>query len=187
MVKTSLVLVVLSFALAGLLYYRVSSLTTLRAFRVVGVDGCAGCHGTQALGDQAGIWRRSAHAKAYASLANARATAWRAEHNGADPQHDSACLACHAPLAGSGFAEEGVSCETCHGPGSSYASASVMKSAALFPQLGGRRGSTTDCATCHHLPGAPSPCPFDSTAFDTRQAMLAIVHPVPPSRTEKAR
>jgi hypothetical protein len=81
----------------------------------VGGAACRGCHGREA-----GIWGRSAHARAYASVRTEDAET-----------PDAACVRCHVTGGGepAGFrGDEGdlvnlvnVQCEACHGRGSRHA------------------------------------------------------------------
>ena len=93
------------------------------------------CHKSEAQGEQFPIWEKSAHAKAYATLAGDDAKAIAKEKGIEDPQKADACLKCH--VTGYGAAADmfgdkydmanGVGCESCHGAGSDYDKMSVMK------------------------------------------------------------
>ena len=98
-------------------------------FFYVGSSKCRACHRTGSQGRQYPIWEGSAHAKAFAGLTGPKAAAVAKSRNVADPATDARCLDCHSPLAAaaSGLKNEGVTCEACHGPGSTYRKLSVMK------------------------------------------------------------
>jgi len=75
--------------------------------------------------------------QAIKTLSSPKALDYAKKNGIADAAKDPKCLKCHstydridAKLRGGILAEEGVSCETCHGPGSSYKSPSVMKNLA---------------------------------------------------------
>lgn len=103
----------------------------------VGSAACGACHE-----DVYAIWRETPHARASESL---EGYAGRA-----------ACQSCHAtgaaPASPASFA--GVGCEACHGPGSGYAPADIMRNPPLARALGLRDLSTPEaraaaCARCH--------------------------------------
>ncbi|MEJ2055749.1 MAG: cytochrome c family protein, partial [Calditrichaceae bacterium] len=101
----------------------------------VGVAKCKACHGKMT-GDQYGIWEKGPHANALKSLSSEEAMKYAKENNIADPAKAQECLKCHATIKavdqklidpkGKLTLEEGVSCESCHGPGSEYKSPRIM-------------------------------------------------------------
>lgn len=101
----------------------------------VGAKKCKTCHNKKKETMQFDIWKSSAHAGAYITLAGEKAKeyALKAGIEG-DPQKAAACLECHVTgygladslFAASYLAEDGVQCEACHGPGSKYKSAKIM-------------------------------------------------------------
>ena len=101
----------------------------------VGETKCAMCHKSEKSGKQAVIWEGTDHAKAYDTLGTPQAKAIAAKLGIDNPQTSGKCLKCHSTAYG--FTEtqvtqdvavqEGVSCETCHGPGKDYMKMSVMK------------------------------------------------------------
>jgi hypothetical protein len=106
-------------------------------FSYVGVDVCAPCHKTEKQGRQLDIWKESKHSKAFQTLQTERADAIAKEKGFNTPAAETeACLKCHvsgydvdASLLGAKFKmEDGVQCETCHGPGSEYRNLKVMQS-----------------------------------------------------------
>jgi hypothetical protein len=146
------------------------------------------------LGDQAGVWSRSAHARAFDDLSGTEAISWHTTNGGPRPAINTVCLSCHAPLHALQrndtmlrSNEEGVGCEACHGPGSSYATMSVMRNHSLFARLGGKRGSSADCATCHLPASTDAHCPFALSQFDVNASMNQIAHPVPRVQGAKGR
>ncbi len=103
----------------------------------VGVSTCGMCHKKEKDGDQLKIWENSKHATAYKTLQTAEADkiAKEAGYETKAVETEN-CLKCHASgynvdasLIGKKFSvEDGVQCETCHGPGEDYKSMKVMKS-----------------------------------------------------------
>lgn len=102
----------------------------------VGVKTCGMCHKSQKTGNQLGVWKNSLHSKAYETLLTEKAEKV-AKEKGLKTKASEApeCLKCHvtgydldASLLGKKFKmEDGVQCETCHGPGSDYKKKSIMK------------------------------------------------------------
>lgn len=96
-------------------------------FKYVGAKKCKMCHAKKGKAEEYTIWESKKHSKAYVTLGTDEAKAI-AEANGIeDAQKEKSCLACHA-TANTKFKrgvtyEEGVSCESCHGPAEKY----VMK------------------------------------------------------------
>lgn len=91
----------------------------------IGVGKCKNCHKSEDNGNQFGAWEESRHSKAFETLASDQAKAIAQERDIADPQKAPECVKCHVTAYGvpedqikKGFKlEEGVQCETCHGPG----------------------------------------------------------------------
>ena len=89
-------------------------------------------------------WAAGPHAKAMESLKGADAT---------NPK----CLKCHSTaaaadqkLVGTLKVSEGVSCESCHGAGSAYKSATIMKKQELSLAKGLIIPDEKVCKTCHN-------------------------------------
>src|SRR5512133_2111923 len=87
----------------------------------IGAAKCKMCHNKPPQGEQYNKWAASPHAKAMQSLKG-------------DEAKDPKCLKCHSTAAGLKLSDtqtitiaEGVSCESCHGPGSLYKSPTIMK------------------------------------------------------------
>lgn len=105
-------------------------------FSYVGVQDCAMCHKTEKQGLQLSIWQNSKHSKAYETLKTEEANQIAKNKGFTTPAVETPeCLKCHtsgynvnASLLGAKFKiEDGVQCETCHGPGSHYKPMSIMK------------------------------------------------------------
>jgi hypothetical protein len=127
----------------------------------VGSGQCRSCHAQGKDGGEYIAWLRSGHASAYWRLA----TDWaqflasrRDEYSQVTaPIEEPRCLACHTvgghegdPPRGDGLrVEQGVGCESCHGPGSAYLDPGIMADRARFLANGGRIPDQTVCVTCH--------------------------------------
>ena len=101
------------------------------------------------------------------SLSTDKAMEIAKEKGIADPTTDAACVKCHATtghidskLAAGIKVTEGVSCESCHGPGSMYKGASVMKNKELAMQKGLIEPTEEVCKMCHNEE-SPTYVPFD--------------------------
>jgi hypothetical protein len=144
--------------------------------KYIGANKCKMCHKSEKKGNQFGKWSNGPHAKAYAVLATdeAKAVAKKAGIAG-DPQKAKECLICHvtgfdAPASAKAATlkmEEGVGCESCHGPGSLYKSMKVMKALTAGTQDAAAvayiRGDEKTCLTCHNEK-SPTYKPFNFAA-----------------------
>src|SRR3989338_8648703 len=101
----------------------------------VGVAKCSLCHKKPEQGEQFKIWQETKHAQAFETLKTPEAKEQAAKLGIDDPSTSGKCLKCHStaywfsetkvtdviPI------EEGVSCESCHGPGKDYMKKSIMQ------------------------------------------------------------
>jgi hypothetical protein len=127
-----------------------------------GVDGCKMCHKKDKSGDQYGKWLEGPHAGAYEALASDAAKAIATEKGLGNPQEAAECLKCHVTAAGVDPArlgskykvEDGVGCESCHGPGSEYKSMKVMKAITAgetdAASVGLVKPTAETCTGCHN-------------------------------------
>ncbi|MFC1555859.1 multiheme c-type cytochrome [candidate division KSB1 bacterium] len=158
----------------------------------VGANKCKACHQSAKKGAQFKIWQEKRHSKAFETLGTPRAKEVAAGAGvSGNPQDSKECLQCHvtaysveASLKDASYAqEEGVGCETCHGPGSLYKKASVMsaKKYAADPEgsvkswmtMGLTKPDESLCKTCHNEK-SPTYKPFDYKKFSEM-----IAHPNP--------
>ncbi len=153
----------------------------------VGVAACAQCHQGKASGYQCSKWLRSKHARAYAVLAQPESKQI-AELSGIpqEPQESPFCLGCHATGAhveewerAEGFhIEDGVQCEHCHGPGSEYMTAEIMRNPVRSHAAGLIIPSQRDCAVCHLVKGSHVAI-HQLPKLDIDRGQEMIAHPIP--------
>ncbi|MDF1575368.1 MAG: cytochrome c family protein [Bacteroidales bacterium] len=149
-------------------------------FKYIGASKCKMCHIKPATGEQYNIWLKGPHAGAMKTLANEESKKIAAEKGIADPTTDAACIKCHstigrvdASLIASATLDEGVYCESCHGPGSMYKGASVMKNKELAMTKGLIDPTEAVCKTCHN---EESPT---YKQFNYAEMVAKIAHPNP--------
>ena len=116
-------------------------------FKYIGASKCKMCHNKVAKGEQYKKWAAGPHAKAMESLKGEEAK---------DPK----CLKCHSTIGGvdkslvaSLKITDGVSCESCHGAGSSH----LANTAARYGRV-----ELPVCTGCHNLKNSPD---FDFYSF----------------------
>lgn len=149
--------------------------------KYVGSESCKLCHADEAKGAQYGHWKKSRHAKAFATLGTDQAKEIGKKLGIDDPQKSDKCRKCHvteagveAALLGESFEKNaGVGCESCHGPGDDYSDVGVMKSREKSLKAGLILPSEKLCVTCHNAE-SPTYKTFDYKAFLTK-----ISHPRP--------
>jgi YVTN family beta-propeller protein len=153
----------------------------------VGARACGACHTGAGMGHQYAKWLGSKHAKAYAVLSNpesveiARLSGVREE-----PWKSPICLGCHATGAYAeewekedGFRlEDGVQCETCHGPGSEYMAEEVMRDRQAAVKAGLRFPKETVCAVCHLAKRSHEEV-LKNPTIDIAKGWKEIAHPTP--------
>jgi hypothetical protein len=150
----------------------------------VGVKTCGMCHKSEKQGNQLGVWEKSMHSKAYETLKTEKADKIAKEKGFSTPAVQTPeCLKCHT--SGSNVAaefkeakfsiEDGVQCETCHGPGSDYKSLKVMKDKQLAMKNGLEMHDNTEefCKSCHN-PESPT-----FVEFNFKESWDKIKHPIP--------
>lgn len=102
---------------------------TTPAHDYVGTKACKMCHNKPDEGKQYSIWKSMKHARAYSVLLGIRAKEIAAEQKIDGLPHESpACLKCHVTAYNPKTKlyppkikkEEGVQCESCHGPASGH-------------------------------------------------------------------
>ncbi len=136
-------------------------------FQYVGAKKCKMCHNKPASGMQYKKWTESKHSHAMESLSIEEAK-------------DPACIKCHSTYGGVESRlittlkiTEGVSCESCHGPGSKYNPSSVMKNRDRAKAKGLQIPNEKTCTACHN-----SECEHYK-AFNYKEYVAKIAHPKP--------
>jgi hypothetical protein len=152
-------------------------------FLYVGVGKCKTCHKKESSGQQFQIWEKSKHASAMKTLASKEALEIAAKKGIKNPATDAQCTKCHSTFAAVDAKmldpktkltlDEGVSCESCHGPGSEYKSSKTMKNHDLAVKKGLIVPDEKVCKTCHN---DKSPT---FVSFDFKKYFDKIKHPVP--------
>jgi len=161
---------------------------------LVGTKACAMCHKKAESGDQFGKWQSTAHAKAVEMLASPEAKAAGAKVGVAEPQKSGKCLKCHSTAYNfteeskateKVLVEDGVSCESCHGPGKNYKAKATMEDQKKCIEAGMIYPATTSCALCHNEQSPTWNAEKYTTkdgkkvGFDAEQAYEKIKHPDP--------
>ncbi|GAB4299101.1 MAG: hypothetical protein Kow0098_25250 [Ignavibacteriaceae bacterium] len=161
-----------------------SSLAQEKTFSYIGTEACGMCHKSEKQGQQLSIWKNSKHAQAYNTLKTEKADEIAKNAGYETPAAETeACLKCHVSgynvdpsLLGKKFKiEDGVQCETCHGPGSEYKSMKIMKSReeSIANGLIVHENLEDFCTNCHNN---ESPTFVE---FNFAEQWEKIKHPVP--------
>jgi hypothetical protein len=168
-----------------LIYLAIFSISTLSAqtFKYIGADKCKLCHNKPATGEQYNKWLNDPHSKAILTLSNKASLDYARKNGIADPAKDLKCLKCHstyeiaaASLHAGILPEEGVSCESCHGPGSTYKSPIIMKNKKMAMSNGLILPDNNVCIGCHNKDN-----PFFKE-FNYEACAAKIAHPNPEAR-----
>ena len=164
------------------------------AAKLIGTKKCAMCHKKADKGNQYGVWQSKAHSKAYEMLASEESKAIAAKMGIDHPQTSGQCLKCHSTAyfftetvqSEAVAVADGVSCESCHGPGADYKKKSIMASreasiagGMIYP------AKEKSCTQCHNDTGPTwDPNRYTlpdgtKTGFDANQAYEKIKHERP--------
>lgn len=160
--------------------------------KYIGASKCKSCHSSEETGNQYGAWEHAKHSKAYETLGMEQAKKIGAERGIEDPQKSDQCLKCHVTAFGvdpkqikRGFKiEDGVQCETCHGPGEDHMKARFAAAASDNPNAKPEPGeiiarpTEETCKQCHNSEG-PTFKGFCFTLFSQK-----IAHPNPKKAVE---
>jgi len=158
-----------------------------------GMKMCGVCHKAADKGDQLAKWQASPHAKTFEMLASAEAKEAGKKVGVDDPQKSPKCLKCHSTAYNLGDAavvekikpEEGVTCESCHGPGKKYMAKSTMESREKSIAAGMIYPATKSCENCNNDQRPTWKADRYTTkdgkkvGFDAEQAYEKIKHPNP--------
>jgi nitrate/TMAO reductase-like tetraheme cytochrome c subunit len=172
LVKKSLLLVSLALFIGGFVQ--------AQDFKYIGAAKCKMCHNKPNKGEQYNRWMEGPHSKAMNSLSNEESMEYAKANGIADPTKEPSCLKCHATaghapenLQAGIKVDEGVSCESCHGPGSVYKNMAIMKSREKSMENGLILPTKEVCVSCHNEDN-----PFYKP-FDFEAAYAKIAHPDP--------
>ncbi len=151
----------------------------------IGTKGCKKCHMKQT-GDQYNTWKKGPHAKAYETLKTDAAKALAKKLGlGEDPTKETDCLRCHvtghgepAELTKKIVAEDGVSCESCHGPGDKYNDKTIHFDRKLALKNGYVEATEKVCIQCHNNT-AP-----EFKGFDFHDRVKKINHSIPDDKRQ---
>ena len=156
-----------SILIACVLLFLAGTTLTAQDYEYIGAAKCKMCHNKATTGAQYKLWAESKHAKAMESLVGDEKT---------NPQ----CTKCHSTAASVDedliatiTVDEGVSCESCHGPGSAYKSNTIMKDRAKALEKGMIMPDEAICLQCHN---EESP---NFKGFDFKEYSKKIAHPIP--------
>ncbi len=149
------------------LAFLISTVLSAQPFNYIGAAKCKVCHNRPDKGEQFKKWSESKHATAMKSLKP-------------DEAKNPKCTKCHSTAAGVDqnlvetiTVEEGVSCESCHGPGSAYKTIPIMKSKEQSVAKGLIIPTEKVCKKCHN---EESP---HYKGFNFAEASKKIAHPNP--------
>jgi hypothetical protein len=156
--------------------------------KYVGAKACGMCHKKELIGNQLAKWKESPHAKAYKTLEGDEAKKIAKEKGLSTPPNETdECLRCHATAQGLEKSQilrkplkiqDGVQCESCHGPGSDYRKKKIMsdhdKAVAAGMWEPGKNEKV--CTTCHN---SESPTWDAAKGFDYAAMKKKIAHPIP--------
>lgn len=162
--------------------------------KLISVKKCAMCHKKDDKGNQYGKWQAMGHSKAYELLGTEEAKAVGAKLGIENPQASGKCLKCHSTAYF--FTEElqteevkpenGVSCQSCHGPGSDYRKKSIMENLEEAIANGMvHPAKEKSCTLCHNdtsptwKPDRYTLSSGETTGFDVKQAYEKIKHKRP--------
>ena len=157
------------FFLLGMGVFLLSTVSAQDA-KYIGAAKCKMCHNKAEKGGQYTEWAAGPHAKAMSLLKG-------------DELKNPKCLKCHSTAASvdqgliaSITVAEGVSCESCHGPGSAYKVATVMKDKTLAMSKGMIMPDEKVCKKCHN---EESPT---YKGFNYKEAVAKISHDDPTTK-----
>lgn len=148
--------------------------------KYVGNEICGTCHVREYK-----KWLGTKHARSWVMLGMAeKADRVKSYFNvkSLTPQNSAICLRCHGTAADTPsefrlpmfHVEEGVQCETCHGPGEKYATEAVMKNKQRAISLGLQVPAKDVCMNCHL--NKPSHAFMHLKPFDFEEMYKKIAH-----------
>ncbi len=123
-----------------------------------GSKKCRICHNAPSKGKMYDIWLKSNHAHAHETLLSKEAKEAGEKLGIEAPEKSGECLRCHAtayghtkkPVTKKVKVEEGVNCESCHGPGNDYSNLTIMKDREKAIAAGMIYPAKNTCTQCHN-------------------------------------
>lgn len=178
--KNSVIMIVKKGILLICMLIFLGNVISAQSNKYIGADKCKLCHNKPATGDQYSKWLKDPHSQAIKTLSNQASLDYSTKNGITDPAKEAKCLKCHssfdradAKLRGGILPEEGVSCESCHGPGSSYKSPTIMKNPEQAKTMGLIVPDKQLCLQCHNKEN-----PFFKE-FNYEACSAKIAHPNP--------
>lgn len=161
------------------LIFMAGSMLIAQDYSYIGATKCKMCHNKSTTGAQYKVWLAAPHANAMKSLSSEESLKYAAENGIADPTTEPSCIKCHStagaidPDLNAGVKPtEGVSCESCHGPGSKYKSKSIMINREKAVANGLLIPTKETCEECHNEDN-----PFHKP-FNYEEGLKTIAHPL---------
>ena len=147
----------------------------------IGPKMCGICHKSEDSGNALGKWQAGPHAKAFDTLGTPAAKDIAKKAGIDDPQKSGKCLKCHSTAYNFTESiatekikpEDGVTCESCHGPGKKFMAKSTMEDRTKSIAAGLVYPATESCKLCHN-PESPN-----FSGFDEKAMVAKIAHPDP--------
>jgi nitrate/TMAO reductase-like tetraheme cytochrome c subunit len=161
MKKISLVLVLLAIVLlvfSSAVLSQEKAKTEQKTFKYMGIQKCKLCHNAPQKGKVYDWWSNDKHSKTYATLASEESKKIAKQMGIADAQKSEKCLVCHVtgyktPTGQKGvkyLAEEGITCEACHGPSEGYVITHLKDPKLAMKEQGLVMPTKEVCLTCHN-------------------------------------
>lgn len=162
----------------------------------VGNSKCKVCHNSKTGGEIWNVWKAEQHSKAYATLQSEESKAVAQRVGLATPPAESPeCLKCHVTTysadtkkTADGIAlEDGVQCESCHGPASLHVEDGKKKKKGENVDISAHqtRPDVKACVVCHNdqsptwNPERYTLADGTKSGFDFAQAWAKIKHEIP--------
>lgn len=143
-----------------LTFILISSLTLFSQNKYVGLKTCISCHKGEKGKMVYENWLKTKHSQAYKTLETQKSKDIAKKMNlKTDPTESPECLKCHATgyfpgeqVMPTNKKEDGVTCEACHGPGSSYKTKHGKDKTVEGEKLGLIIGANDEkiCKKCHN-------------------------------------
>ncbi len=164
----------------------------------VGSNRCRMCHNNPLRGKIYEIWSKNKHALAYRTLLTPEAKEVAAKLSIGKPEKSGECLRCHATAYGFSKrivakkvkVQEGVGCESCHGPGKDYSKITIMRNLEKALAAGLVHPAKNVCTQCHN-PESPTWDPQrytdkkgNKTGFEFEVLWEMIEHHMPKKQSD---